>query len=111
MIEITVLDYLNQKLSVPVYMETPESPPKRYVLIEKTSGSSDDHIYSSTFAIQSIAESLYQASILNEQVKEKMLEIADKTDVCKCSLNNDYNFTDTTTKKYRYQAVYDLIHY
>ena len=111
MIEITVLDYLSQKLDVPVYMEVPEKPPKRYVLVEKTGGSSAGHICDSTLAIQSIAESLYQASLLNEQVKEKMLHIADETDVCKCDLNNDYNFTDTTTKKYRYQAVYDLTHY
>ena len=27
------------------------------------------------------------------------------------TLNSDYNFTDVTTKKYRYQAVYDLKYY
>lgn len=35
MIEKTVLDYLNRKLDVPVYMEVPEKPEKEYVVIEK----------------------------------------------------------------------------
>ena len=35
MIEKTVLDYLNRKLDVPVYMEVPEKPEKEYVVIRK----------------------------------------------------------------------------
>lgn len=31
------------------------------------------------------------------------------TDISKAKLNSDYNYTDTTTKSYRYQAVYDLV--
>jgi len=44
-------------------------------------------------------------------VKQAMCDIADESEVCKCSLNSDYNFTDTATKKYRYQAVFDLVHF
>lgn len=111
MIETIVLEYLNRKMKVPVRTEVPEKPPKRYVIIEKTGSSKKDHICSTTLAIQSIAESLYEAALLNEQMKEQMETIADETDISKCELNNDYNFTDTTTKKYRYQAVFDLVHY
>ena len=32
-------------------------------------------------------------------------------EVSKVSLNSDYNFTDAATKRYRYQAVFDIIHY
>lgn len=111
MIEGIVLEYLKNKLKVPVYMEVPEKPEKRYVIIEKTGASKKDHICSATLAIQSVAESLYEAALLNEQMKEQMESITDETEVSKCELNNDYNYTDTTTKKYRYQAVYDLVHY
>lgn len=111
MIEVTVLQYLSQKLGIPVYMEVPEKPPKSYVIIEKTSGAKSNFICSSTLAIQSVAESLYQAAELNEQAKEVMEHITDETDISKCSLNSDYNYTDTTTKKYRYQAVFDLVHF
>jgi len=32
-------------------------------------------------------------------------------EIGKVKLNSDYNFTDTVTKQYRYQAVYDISHY
>ena len=44
MIEKTVLNYLNRKLDVPVYMEVPEKPEKEYVVIEKTGSGAENHI-------------------------------------------------------------------
>ena len=111
MIETIVSEYLLQRVKEKVYMEVPEKPPERYVIFEKTGGSKENHICYSTLAIQSAAESLYQAAVLNEAVKQAMCDIADESEVCKCSLNSDYNFTDTATKKYRYQAVFDLVHF
>lgn len=108
MIEKIVLDYLNSNLTEPVYMETPEKIPNTYVLIEKTGGGVTDYIYTATLAIQSIAGSLYGAALLNEKVKELMTNIIYAEDISRASLNSDYNFTDTTTKQYRYQAVYNL---
>lgn len=52
-------------------METPETMPETYVLIEKTGSGMNNHIKSATFAIQSYASSLYEAASLNEIVKEK----------------------------------------
>lgn len=116
MIEQTVLDYLSQKLNVKAYMEKPQKPPKKYVIIERTSGRRRNFINEVTFAIQSYGESLFDACLLNEQVKNAMIGdgttsfgIASETDISKCSLNTDYNYTDTQTKSYRYQAVYDLV--
>lgn len=111
MIEKMVLDHLTEKLDVPVGMEVPEQKQQRYVVIEKTGGAQDGQIYKATIAIQSVAESLYQAALLNEQVKEQMENITDNWEVPYCNLNADYNFTDTRTKTYRYQAVYDIVHY
>lgn len=110
MIEIIVLDYLNKALSVPVYMEKPEQEPERYVLLEKTGSSVENHIKSATIAIQSYAGSLYEAAALNEEVKDAMDNIVILNEVMGSDLNSDYNFTDTTKKKYRYQAVYDLFY-
>lgn len=84
---------------------------KEYVLIEKTGSSSADHINNSTFAVQSCSNTLYNAAELNERVKEVMREIVELPEVTKCVINSDYNFTDTTTKEYRYQAVIELTHY
>lgn len=111
MIETIVLDYLSEVLSVPVSMEVPEDPPDQFVVIEKTGGGEENHIKSATLAIQSIAPSLYEAAVLNENVKNAMDGIAALDAICRSNLNSDYNFTDTASKQYRYQAVFDLIYY
>ena len=111
MIEKTILDYLNNKLSESCYMEEPDEK-DRFILVEKTGSSLPNYVYSATFAIQSYATTLYEAAELNEKVKAAMLTIADELNtVSKCSLNSDYNYTDTTKKRYRYQAVFDITHY
>lgn len=111
MIEQTVLDFLKNTLEVPVYPEEPETPQKEYVLIEKTGSGSENYINRATFAIQSFSVSKYQAAELNEKVKKALGKIVELDEICKCRLNSDYDYTDTTRKKYRYQAVFDLVHY
>lgn len=111
MIELTILDHLKTKLSVPVYLEEPEEKPDRYVVFEKTSSGRVNHLSSATFAFQSYAESLYQAVLLNELTKVAVDSLIELDEIASVKLNSDYNFTDTTTKRYRYQAVYDIKHY
>lgn len=115
MIELTVLNYLKTALDVPVSMEKPTTGTE-YVLIEKTSGARENFINEATFAIKSISNSLYDAASLNEEVKKAMIGdgstsygIIENTEISKCTLNTDYNYTDTTTKSYRYQAIFDLV--
>lgn len=108
MIEKIVLDYLNNVLSVPVFMEKPERPSLRYVLIEKVGGSRENFINKATLTLQSYAESLFLAAELNEEVKKAMDNLVTLDSIGSSRYNTDYNFTDTTKKKYRYQAVYDL---
>lgn len=110
MIEKVILDYLNNTLDVPVYMEMPIKHPERYVLIEKTSSARANHIDSAMLAIQSYAPSLYETARLNEQVKKAMDLIAFFTDISSAKLNSDYNYTDTSKKQYRYQAVYNVFY-
>src|SRR5690625_3939434 len=111
MIEIIVFNYLRSNLSVPVYVEKPTQKPQRYVVIDKIGSSKENHLLSSTIAFQSYAESKYQAALLNEQVKEAIENMIVLDEIAGVSLNSDYNFTDTTTKEYRYQAVFDINHY
>ena len=111
MIEQTVKDYLGNLLSVPVHTEVPINPPSSFVIVEKTGGSSDNHISTNTLAIQSYAESMYLASLLNEEVKQAMENIITLSTISRCSLEGDYNYTDTRTKHYRYQAVFSLVHF
>ncbi len=111
MIEKIILDYLNEALKVPVYMEAPTDIAESYVIVEKTGSSETNHIKEATLAIQSIAPSLYKAACLNEAVKSAMDDSIALSSVTRAKCNSDYNFTDTTTKSYRYQAVYDVVYY
>ena len=48
---------------------------------------------------------------LNEQVKDAVDGLLSQNEIHSVRLNSDYNYTDTTTKQYRYQAVFDIGHY
>jgi len=111
MIEVTLLNYLADNLEVPVYMEYPEIKDSSFVVLEKTGSSNINHINRATFAIQSVAQSLYESALLNEKVKALMNNAISLDGISRSSLNSDYNFTDASTKMYRYQCVYDLTHY
>lgn len=107
MIEKIILDYLSERLSCPVVMER-DNNSAPFVLLEKTGSGRTDRINSATIAVQSYGESLYKTAELNEQVKTILENITELDTVTRCALNSDYNFTDTETKDYRYQALFDF---
>ncbi|NLZ56296.1 MAG: hypothetical protein GX900_06515 [Clostridiaceae bacterium] len=111
MIEIIIRNYLVSALTEPVYLQRPASVPQRFVLIEKVGSGRNDGLPSSTFAIQSYAETLYEAAALNERVKATVDRLIKLDEIGGVALNSDYNYTDTTTKEFRYQAVYEIYHY
>ena len=111
MIEKTILDYLGEHLSVPVYMEEPIDKPASYVLIERTGSSESDLIETTTLALQSYGASLYDAAALNMAVKAQIKQAVELPSVSAVYINSDYNFTDTETKRYRYQCVAVVTHY
>lgn len=109
MIEITILEYLKSKIGIEVYLETEKAcKDKNYIIIEKTSGGYRNHVNSATIAIQSYGDSMYAAAKTNEEVKEEMLKMPIFENIGSCKLNSDYNFTDLSEKKYRYQAVFEI---
>ena len=110
MIELIVRRYLAEALSVPVRMEMPEHPPDALVLVEKTGSSETDHIRRATLAVQSYAPSLAEAARLNEQVKEQLGRMPAAEQVFAVRVVCDYNYTDTNTKRYRYQAVVEAVY-
>lgn len=114
-IEIEVMNYLlSKELSVNenIFCEVPKKDiPPEYILIEKTGSSRENLIDQAMIAIQSISkESLSAAMQLNEEVKEAMDEMAQLGEIFRCECNSDYNYTNTQTKEYRYQAVFNLFY-
>ena len=111
MIETTVLDYLRDRLGVPVTMEVPEGASGTFVVLEKTGSSRQNYIRRATLAVQSYAPTLLLAAQLDDRVIEAMLALPKLDRVAACRLERDYNLTNTETKKYRYQAVFAVTYY
>ena len=113
MIEKTILDFLSVRAPFLVYMEVPEggaAPP--FAVIEKTAGGEiDGQVRTAMLAVQSYGATLYEAAQTNELIKSFMAAAVELPTVARVRLNSDYNYTDTTKREYRYQAVFDIIHY
>lgn len=111
MIEQILIDYLEDSLEVSAYAEQPETLEGKYILVEKTGGGSRYGIGNATMAVQSYADSMLDAAELCEEVKEVMEHLTDREEISACYLQSSYNFTDTSQKKYRYQAVYEITYF
>lgn len=111
-IEQDVLDFIGTMLTEPVYMERPVDPVAEYVLVEKTGSGKANQIMTATFAMQSISKtSLLKACELNEKVKVAAEALVELGRVSRSAVVTDYNYTDTSRKEYRYQAVVQITHY
>ena len=111
MIEKIIKDYLQDSLGLPVRMEEEDNLGTEYVLVEKTGSGAENHISQAALGMQSYSTSMYKAAALNERVKEAMEKSIELDDISRCELNSDYNYSDTGKKKYRYQAVFDIVYY
>lgn len=116
MIEQTVLQFLKSRLDVPILMELPEVPsdafpewPEQFVVIERVGGGEYDHLQSASLALQSYStQRLYDAAALDAQVRACMADIVSLDNIGGAHLASNYNHTDTRTKRYRYQCVWDI---
>ena len=116
MIEKTVMDYLSDALSpVPVLMELPEVPsedypvfPQELVIIERVGASKENHVNCVSLAFQSYSGTLYGAALLDDNVKAAVDAMVSIPEIGGVYLASNYNHTDTRTKRYRYQCVYDI---
>lgn len=113
MILKTILDYLNSYngLGATAYAETPETALNKYILLEQIGSSKENQIKTTRIAFQTIAPTLYEAASLAETVIDAIDNSVSLDAVCSVDLNSSYNFTNTATKQYRYQTIYDIVHY
>lgn len=108
MIEEQIKKALEEDTGLPVYFEIPENMPKRFYVLERIGGSRKNYLSKATMALQSYAESLYEAAKANEVGKDAFLALVRFPWIAGAHLNSDYNYTDTELKRYRYQAVFDI---
>ena len=74
MIEITLREYLEEKLGVPVLMEVPKEKPSEYILLQLIDSGKINHIDAATFSIVAISDTLYNAAELSNKIKETLLD-------------------------------------
>lgn len=112
MIAKDLLDFLNsdETLNTPAYMEVPKALTD-FILLDQTGTSTTNHIKTTTIAVQSYGKTLWDAMQLNEKVKDAMQQFVWQDNVARVELETDYNFTNTETKQYRWQAVFQITHY
>lgn len=113
MVETIFVDYLSSYFpNTTVVCERPTGTiPDSYILIDNTGTSKSNHIYQSRVAFQSYGKTLYDAATLNDSVIAAVEASVSQASVASVRLNSAYNFSDTASKTYRYQAVFDITHY
>ena len=110
-IEVFICKYLNEHSGLPAFGEIPKQAPDSFFVVEKLGSGKEDQINSATIAVQSYAPSKLAAAVLNEHIKELMEHLPEEQEISSCKLNSDYDHTDTTSKRYRYQAVFDITYF
>ena len=111
MIETVILDFVSATMGVPVRMEIPADRPTRLVVLTRSGRGRENGLHAANLIADSYAESLAEAAALNEQVKAVLDELETLDEISSAELATDYPVTDTGTKQYRYQAVYEIYHY
>ena len=113
MIETTIINYLRKKFpKEKITAEVPNGMPDRFITVEKTGSRQIGRgLFQSTVAVQSWEERKIEAAKLSESVCKALRNMPDEMDEVSRSEGSDYDFTDTTTKRYRYQAVFEITHY
>lgn len=113
MIESTILSFLSEaELDAPIYMEVPARMPEEFYVLENTGQQMTNHVRTTTLAVQSYAQSMERAADLAYGIDEVILTRLPELDaVAGVRVNSVHNFTDQSTKQYRYQGVYVVTHY
>ena len=111
MIEEIIIKRLNAVLGIYVGGEVPVEPDQRFVVVRKRGGERTDHIYTSLIQFDVYAERLSEASALCKALVEAVDDLTCLDEICNCEYGGDYNATDTASKRYRYQAMYNITHY
>lgn len=102
--------YLNNNLDgVQAFGDEPQPAPDFFVTVEQVGGGEDNHITRADLAVQSWAPTRAEAAELNRTVIEIMKNAVEESAISKCHLDTTYNFTDTTKKRPRYQAVFEVV--
>ena len=112
MIEVALREYLEFNLGdVPVVMEQPKNPPKKYVQLRLTDGGKINHIDAATFFVDVKASGLYSAAVLRDQVKDILFNATELGGITHASIGGERANMDTANHVYVYELTYNFYYY
>lgn len=110
-IEQYTIQYLAESLEIGVSGAVPDGMRGEFVTVEKTGSHVENHVRRATLAVQSWSDSLEGAMLLNSRVVATMKAMSERPEISRSALEADYNWTDTSTKKWRYQATFTVVYF
>lgn len=111
MVETAIRKYLEDNLTIPVVMEYPKNPPKRFVMLQLADGGHINHIDAATFFVTIYAESLYVAADLKETIKTILLDAISISGITKSELGGEIAGTDSSNHVYNYNLTFNFHYY
>lgn len=110
-IEKEILNYLNSEdVGLTAYAERPNNPPTEYCLVARVSGEINETIRRATVDIDVYSDTLYNASVLNEQLITAMNDFVHDS-VSKIDCVGDAQNMDLQNKIYAYRTTWQIYFY
>ena len=108
-IEEIVRNYLLTKLTnIPIEVVEPTNAPSKYIVFRVINQGIEDHIKAVTIEVLSYGGSVYEASSLNEELKDAMLGIIELDEIFSCKLGGGGSDFNNEMKSYRYRSYFNL---
>ena len=102
-IESIVIEYLANKLEVPVYKDVPKDRPNTFVTVENTGGFVDNSIETANVAIQNWSDTEYNASELSILVAETLAQAPYfVSKILHVNNNLPYSYSDGSGHRYQF---------
>ena len=112
MIESTLREYLENNLAkVPVVMEFPKNPPKKFIMLQLADGGQINHIDAATFFVTIYADSLYAAAELKETVKTLLFNAISIPGITRSEMGQENAGTDSANHTYTYNLTFNFYYY
>lgn len=116
MIDVTIRNYLltglqQVGLNVPVLFEKPKNKTIPYIVLHEIDSGIVNHIPAITFAVTIIADSMYNAKVLSNQVKSLLLNAILLPTVSKASLGGSNSRAVANESVYEYELIFNFYHF
>ena len=109
MIETKILRYLQDTLNTThVYLETPKNSHATYVVFQIVDRSRVNMIDAVTLRLWSYGKTKEEAAVLDESVREAMINITDLENISSSTIGGGGDDYDTSLNRYRYSCYFNI---